>query len=104
MKRFFVFVCLLAACTAAWSQSKMTPELLWQLSRVSSPQLSKDGKSVIYTVSIPRVAENKSTSKRFVLPVEGGSPVELTGTVFSDKAISPDGKLTLKVQEVKVGN
>ena len=44
---------------AAKAQNLLTPEILWKLGRVSGKGISKDGKSVIYSVGTPDVAENK---------------------------------------------
>jgi len=59
------------------AQQHVTPELLWKLGRVSALGLSKDEKSVIYKVSVPDVAENKSNSKYYSIPVNGGTAMEL---------------------------
>jgi hypothetical protein len=60
MKNIIVFVLAFLSLPAI-SQNKMTPELLWKLGRVTGLGISKDGKSAIYSVSTPNVAESKST-------------------------------------------
>lgn len=104
MKRFIVaFVCLLATLSLT-AQNMMTPELLWQLDRVSALGLSIDGTQVIYNVSTPNAAENKSRSKKYSIPVQGGAPAELSSieNVLRDKTFSPDGKYQITIQEVKI--
>lgn len=104
MKRFIVaFVCLLATLSLT-AQNMMTPELLWQLDRVSALGISIDGKNVIYNVSTPNAVENKSRSKKYSIPVQGGAPVELSSieNVLRDKTFSPDGKYQITTQEVKI--
>lgn len=89
---------------SASAQQKMTPELLWKLGRVSSLGITIDGKSIIYKVSTPDVAENKSNSKFYIIPVNGGAAKEITEykQLLKDKYVSPDGKLQLTHKEVKV--
>lgn len=89
-----------------FAQDKMTPELLWKLGRVSGVGLSKNKQYIIYTVSTPNVAENKSTKQGWMIPVNGGTPVmanNIDSAVVNDK-ISPDGKYIISAAEVKVQN
>jgi dipeptidyl aminopeptidase/acylaminoacyl peptidase len=89
---------------AASAQQVLSPELLWKLGRVSVLGISKDGKSVVYKVSIPSVEENKSNSKFYTIPVNGGNATEVKDTkdLVADKNVSPDGKYILSSQEVKI--
>jgi dipeptidyl aminopeptidase/acylaminoacyl peptidase len=99
-----LFTILLAMSLHAMGQNVMSPEILWKLGRVTALGISKDGKNVLYKVSTPSVAENKSHSKLFTLPVNGGNPVEITDTkaILADKNVSPDGKFILYHEEVKI--
>lgn len=103
MKKLFLLTLSIMALSASAQQS-MTPELLWKLGRVSALGLSIDGKAVIYKVSIPSIEENKSNSKYYSVPVNGGNATEVADytTRLNDKNVSPDGKLILSSQEVKV--
>jgi len=60
-----------------FSQNRMTPELLWKLDRVSGLGISKDGKWVVFSVSTPNLQENKSNSKFYLIPVNGGDTMEI---------------------------
>lgn len=103
MKRIILlFLSILTLST--YAQDRMTPEMLWQLGRVSSLGISRDGKQAVYAVSTPSVVENKSSSKQYAISLPGGEPLELVSThnVISDKSISPDGKYQITTQEVKV--
>jgi dipeptidyl aminopeptidase/acylaminoacyl peptidase len=103
MKRIILlFLSILTLST--YAQDRMTPELLWQLGRVSSLGISRDGKQAVYAVSTPSVVENKSSSKQYAISLQGGEPLELVSThnVISDKSISPDGKYQITTKEVKV--
>lgn len=103
MKKFIVALLLLVS-SVAWAQQKLTPELLWQLGRISVQGFTKDKQSIIYTVSIPDVAENKMRRQSYIISVNGGTPVAVTNIdslTVNDK-ISPDGKYLLSHDEVKV--
>ncbi|MDQ6757950.1 MAG: hypothetical protein M3004_13565, partial [Bacteroidota bacterium] len=60
MKKIIFFSYLIVVSFHCFPQNKMTPELLWKLGRVSGLGISKDGKSVVYSVATPSVAENKT--------------------------------------------
>jgi len=82
----------------------MTPELMWQLGRVSAIGITKDQRNVIYNVSIPDVAHNKFKKSTYIVGVEGGESKEINNfeNLLSDKNISPDGKYKIKSSPVKV--
>ncbi len=87
----------------ATAQNVMTPELLWKLGRITPLGVSKDGKNIVYKVSTPSVEENKSNSKLYSIPVNGGNAVEIKDTkeILADKNISADGKFIVYNEEVK---
>lgn len=95
---------LLLPALAANAQRSMTPELLWQLGRVSAIGLSKDKQFVVYSVSTPDVNENKGNKKTYKIPLAGGAPEEITATdnLVVDDLISPDGRYKLSTEEVKL--
>jgi dipeptidyl aminopeptidase/acylaminoacyl peptidase len=102
MKKLSLFV-LVAVTNLLCAQNTMTPELLWQLGRVTGLGITPDGKNVIYRVSTPNLAEDKSLSKLYSIPLQGGSPLEITDTrVLKDATVSPDGKFKLYTKEVKL--
>ncbi len=90
------------------AQNVMTPELLWKLGRVTVSGISEDGKSIIYKVATPSVEDNKSNSKYYTIPINGGNPQEIAealGKEFEKKRnISPDGKYIAYDEEVKIQN
>ena len=105
MKKLF-FLTLISIGLNATAQNVLSPEMLWKLGRVSVLGISKDAKSIIYKVAIPSIEENKSNSKFYTIPVNGGNATELKETkgLVSDKNISPDGKYILSDQTVKINN
>ncbi|MEO0038843.1 MAG: hypothetical protein RIQ59_2054 [Bacteroidota bacterium] len=102
MKKLF-FIILSTMSIAASAQQVLSPELLWKLGRVTPLGISKDGKMVVYKVSIPNMEANKSDSKFYTIPVIGGKPTEAkdTANLLADKNISPDGNYVVSSQEVK---
>jgi len=101
-----LFTILTMMSLSAISQNVMTPEILWKLGRVSVLGISTDGKNIVYKVSTPSVTDNKSTSKTYTIPVNGGESVEITDikSLINDKNISPDGKYVVYSEEVKLAN
>src|SRR5690348_4131753 len=83
------------------AQNTMTPDLLWKLGRITPLGVGTDG-LVYYSVKTPDWQTNKGTSKTYKIPIQGGTPVEVTSAAIKDKNISPDGKYTLSHNSVKV--
>ena len=104
MKQTAISLILLLLAPVAFCQNVMTPEMLWQLGRVSALGMTPDGQQVIYRVSTPVIAENRSATKTYSVPLSGGTPREIGDVdgLLRDKNLSPDGKHKISVQEVKV--
>lgn len=100
--RTILFIVLCSVAFILQAQNTLTPELLWQLGRVSGLGVTEDGKHVIYAVSTPDVEANKSSRKLYRIPVEGGKAEEIASNPLRDKNISPDGKYILSHKEVQV--
>ena len=73
----------------------MTPELLWQLGRVSGETLTPDGKNVIYGITYYDVQANKGSGNLYSVPLAGGDAKQLTTSPGSKYNIefSPSGKM-----------
>src|SRR5690625_1271923 len=101
MKKIF-FVLTLMSAGLTYAQQTMTPELLWQVKRVSPIGLSEDGKDLFYKVTLPNVEKNTSETKYYKMPVSGGNGIEISEEDVKavDKNISPDGKHKLFHKEV----
>lgn len=69
----------------------MTPEILWELGRVSAEGLSKDGKQLVFGVSNYNLGDNKSEKNLYVVPVSGGN-----AEVFTS---SPGGESVIDITE-----
>lgn len=107
MKKLVLLTISMIGLNAA-AQNVMTPEMLWKLGRVSPLGITKKdpkgSQNIIYKVSIPSVEENKSNSKVYSVPVNGGKAVEISdyASLLTDKNISVDGKHILYSEEVKI--
>lgn len=90
--------------TLAFGQNTMTPELLWNLGRVSVMGISKDKQYIVYKVTNPNVDSNNFVSKKYFIPVNGGSPVAIDNadSLLRNIKVSPDGKNIIFSKEVKV--
>ena len=90
----FVALSVLALPGPAKSQDVMTPELLWQLKRVSSPAVSPDGRRLVYGIRTYDVEANKGDTDLYLIGIEGGKPFQLTDLKGSESAATwrPDGQ------------
>ena len=67
---------------------------LMELKRMSDPQISPDGRWVTFTVQSVDVAANKKPTQIWIVPIEGGSPRQITreGEANHRARWSPDSK------------
>jgi dipeptidyl aminopeptidase/acylaminoacyl peptidase len=79
--------------TQGLAQDRLTPELLWQLKRVSGPAVSPDGSSFVYGIRQYDLEANRGSTDLWIMSVEGGSPSQLTNTPGSEFNYTwrPDG-------------
>ena len=73
---------------------KMTPEALLAFGRMSDPQVSPDGKHILYGVSYTSVEQNRSVRNLFICNLDGSDNQQLTtaGKSISNARWSKDGK------------
>ena len=103
MKKSFIILLGIFSMQSAMAQTAMTPEQLLKLGRVSALGITKDQKNIVYKVSTPVMSENKSDSKYYTVPVQGGTAVEITDfkSLLQDKNSAPNGKFIVYNEEVK---
>lgn len=92
------------ALSFAVSAQVMTPKMLWELNRVGVVGLSNDGSEVIFRITKYDIAANARSSSTYKIPLAGGEAVAIEGyeDIFTDPAISADGKYKLVTKEVKI--
>jgi dipeptidyl aminopeptidase/acylaminoacyl peptidase len=86
---------LLASCALFAQRQTFDVQMLLSLSRLSEPALSPDGKRVAFTVQTVDIEKNIKPKQIYVVPVAGGSPIQLTrdGNDNERPRWSPDSEL-----------
>jgi Tol biopolymer transport system component len=99
MKHFVAAIAILLLTVTAFSQTQRPMQLedLFTIQRVGDPQLSPDGKTVAYTITVVNKEANSTNSDIWLVPVTGGSSAQLTNSPKHDRhpRWSPDGKTIL---------
>ncbi len=89
---------LIVLCFLLWvmtaAGASMTVDVLLKLNRVSDPQISPDGRTIVFSVVSPNFAENTRPSQIWVASIEGGTPRQLTHEGSQNKRArwSPDSR------------
>ncbi|HEV7229713.1 MAG TPA: S9 family peptidase [Bacteroidia bacterium] len=104
MKKTILALASLAVVLSCQAQQTLTPEMLIQLGKINTQGISKDGKSIIFSVRMYNVAEGKSSAKEYSMPVGGGAANEINNgkDLLVNDRISPDGKHSISSNDVKV--
>lgn len=105
MKKITLLLAFLCA-GFLYAQKTMTPELLWQVKKVSPIGISEDGNTLFYKVSTPNMTENSFDSKYYKMPVSGGNFTEISKeeAKVADKNLSPTGQFLLMNKAVHVND
>ncbi len=80
--------------TVGAERRPITPQDLWAMKRVGAPQVSPDGRLVVFPVQEWSIEKNKSSTNLWLVDVAGGEPRRLTRAEASDgsPAWSPDSR------------
>jgi dipeptidyl aminopeptidase/acylaminoacyl peptidase len=75
------------------AQEKLTPEKLWQIARVSDPQISPNGNLVLFGSRTFDVKANKGVNIIYLVNYNGGEPKAITTAEYNAMAarFRPDG-------------
>ena len=91
---------VLLLCGSDWTHAQeggkraITFDDMIKLHRVAEPQISPDGKWVAYSVATPDMDANRNASNIWMVPTEGGAPIQLTQSGHDSSPVwSPDGKM-----------
>ncbi len=84
----------LAAAPAPAAARDFEIEDLFRIRRITDPQLSPDGRRLLYVETDVQKEENANTSSLWIVPAEGGDPHRLTRSAKHDThpRWSPDGR------------
>lgn len=104
MNRFTILVASILMTTTAMGQKVMTPELLWQVKKVSPIGVTKDQKNLIYKVTSTNVKTQEDTSKTFMISLAGGKAAEITDykILLADESLNKDQKYKAETEKVKL--
>lgn len=61
-----------------FSQTRMTPELLWKLKRIGEVSVSPDGTKVLFSLKNYDLEKNSGSSELYLVSVLGGTPKQVT--------------------------
>ncbi|HET6226353.1 MAG TPA: prolyl oligopeptidase family serine peptidase [Bacteroidia bacterium] len=95
------------ALACSMNAQNMTTERLLELGKVTGMGLTKDGKSVIYSVRTYSQTEGKATVKKYSIPLTGGTATEVQSTdglIADPQHYSADGKHSVTSNEIKIKN
>ncbi|MBF8150952.1 S9 family peptidase [Winogradskyella sp. F6397] len=106
MKNIFLFIGLLLTTNLLTAQQTMTPELLWQVERLSVMGLDSEGTTLYFAVNTPNIEKNSYDYTYFKMPVNGGDIIEIKkeDVAAVDKNVSGDGMYKLFHKDVHIEN
>lgn len=83
MKKLFAILIMFIVIPVAAKETTMTPEIINSLHRLSDPQISPDGKWILYRVSVPNIKDNSFQSYIKLVSIDGKQNQTLIGGDFS---------------------
>ncbi|MEN6618729.1 MAG: S9 family peptidase [Rikenellaceae bacterium] len=66
------------------TDGRLTPEVMHSMGKLSDPQVSPDGKQILYGVAYTSIEENKNNRELFVMDIDGSTNRQLTATQKSE--------------------
>jgi dipeptidyl aminopeptidase/acylaminoacyl peptidase len=94
MRKLFLVILLIATVASAQNKRPFTFEDMMQLRRISDPQVSPDGKWVIFSAQDVNLQANTRVPHLWIVSLAGGEAKPLTSGVSGEDRgrFSPDGK------------
>lgn len=104
MNRFSILVASILMTTTVMGQKVMTPELLWQVKKVSPVGVTKDQKNLIYKVTSTNVKTQEDTSKTYMISLAGGkaSEIEEYKALLADVSLNKSQQYKAETDKVKL--
>ena len=65
-------------------EGRLTPEIMHMMGKVSDPQVSPNGKHILYGVTYTSIEQNKGNRELFLINADGSGNVQLTSTPKSE--------------------
>lgn len=96
----------LSACYSFCAKPPFTFDAMMKLARIDEPQLSPDGKMVVFTVQTVDMPNNAKPSQIYEVAVDGGTPTRLTsgGNSNTRPRWTPDSKHIVFVSDRSNGS
>ena len=89
MKRALILLTILLSAAVALAKQPLTHETMWLMKRVSSPEISPDGKWVVFSVLEPAYDEKEQTSDLWIVPADGGAkPRKITFSKSAESGVT----------------
>lgn len=94
MRTITFFLSLFLSLHIAQGQQHITPELLWQVKRLSVLGVNSQGDQLFYRLSSPNMETNSFDYSYYKIPINGGEAEKITKDKVAviDKNNSPDGR------------
>lgn len=104
MRRTILFLFVALSLQLTVNAQVMTPELLWQLKRVSPVGITNDGSYVVFRTTVYDASTNTRASTTFKIPIKGGEAVAIDSynDILTDPKTSSDGRYTIVTEDVKL--
>ncbi|HLF65628.1 MAG TPA: S9 family peptidase [Saprospiraceae bacterium] len=92
--KHLVSVLFLAFAVISIAQDRLTPELLWELGRITLDDVSPDGKTALFGVTFYNIQADKGNRDLYIIPTSGGEAKKITAFDGSENngQYRPDGK------------
>lgn len=102
-RNFIIFLLIVPAVMLHAQETRMTPEILWQLKRINPIGFSESGGEILYSVTIPDIEGNSFDTRYYKISLSGGWPQEADQEEADriSRKLSPDGRYELFHQKVK---
>ena len=96
MRKLVLLVLAVCISFSLYAQTKhaITHEEMWMMKRVGAPEISPDGKWVVFSVLNPAYDEKDQSTDLWLVPAAGGTPRKITSTKSPETSYtwSPDNK------------
>ena len=67
MKKIIAIILVSVLTVISYAQNRMTPELLWDLKRISNIQVSPDNSKILFSVKVYDLRANKGSNDLYVV-------------------------------------
>lgn len=78
MNKIVLILSFILMAQGVFGQERLTPELLWEIDRISQDDLSEDGKTLVYGLTDYDLQANKGDRDLYLLNTNGGNPTLLS--------------------------